>query len=439
MDERRFVNVSIKHEQQGSYFTVPFSIPGDIAVETLTIQYQYQRYDRIHTQAGSGSFTAQPEVNIIDLGLIGPDGRQVGASGSDKNEITISETFATPGYRPGPVSPGEWQLLLGAYKVQPEGVEVEFRLDFHGKSPRWLKGDLHTHTVASDGVLTAVELGQHAVRQGLDFVAITDHNQMVSANELPRIPGLTFIPGVEWTHYQGHANFLGVDQPYDGPFATNTPQEARSRFESAYARGALITINHPFEDCCEFKFDFNSLPFDCLEIWNGPMRESNLKAVGLWHSLLMAGKKVPVCGGSDYHRDTPFIFLGGPTTCVYAQSAGASDILAALRLGHAYIVFAPDGPTLEMCAGSDKGMGDSVPWLEINRLDIKLSGLHKGDMVRVVTPRGSDTLSQAVERGEFEAHYSMLAPGFARVEVLRAFLPGLPLLPALISNPLYFD
>ena len=207
MDERSFINVLIKHEQQGSYFTVPFSIPAEIAIETLTIQYQYRRYDRIQTQVGAGSFTAQPEVNIIDLGLIGPDGRQVGASGSDKNEITISETFATPGYRPGPVSSGEWQLLLGAYKVEPEGVEVEFRLDFHRKRARWIKGDLHTHTVASDGVLTAAELGQHAVRQGLDFVAITDHNQMVAANELPHIAGLTFIPGVEWTHYQGHANF----------------------------------------------------------------------------------------------------------------------------------------------------------------------------------------------------------------------------------------
>jgi len=48
----------------------------------------------------------------------------------------------------------------------------------------------------------------------------------------------------------------------------------------------------------------NELPIDVLEIWNGPMRESNLKAVGLWHNLLLAGKKVPACGGSDFHRDT---------------------------------------------------------------------------------------------------------------------------------------
>jgi hypothetical protein len=33
----------------------------------------------------------------------------------------------------------------------------------------------------------------------------------------------------------------------------------------------------------------------------------------------------------------------------------------------------------------------------------------------------------------------MPRPGFARVEVLRSFLPGVPMLPALISNPIYFD
>ena len=31
------------------------------------------------------------------------------------------------------------------------------------------------------------------------------------------------------------------------------------------------------------------------------------------------------------------------------------------------------------------------------------------------------------------------APGFVRVEILRAFIPGIPRLPALISNPIYFD
>jgi hypothetical protein len=38
-----------------------------------------------------------------------------------------------------------------------------------------------------------------------------------------------------------------------------------------------------------------------------------------------------------------------------------------------------------------------------------------------------------------QGNYSIPAPGFARIEILRSFLPGLPLLPALISNPIYFE
>jgi hypothetical protein len=436
METTIFIERIIPPERQGEYFTIPFTMPANS--EYMTLSYRYARHAASETPAGSGSFTARAEINIIDLGLIDPSGRQVGASGSDKSEIYVSETQATPGYRPTRLAPGEWQILVGAYKIQPGGVSVTYEIRFQEKTPRWLKGDLHAHTSASDGVHTLEELAWKAKRHDLDYLAITDHNQMTAADELPRLPGLTLIPGVEWTHYKGHANFLGVDQPYDGSFAANSDAEIRARFTSAHERGALITLNHPFEEGCGFALDFNSLPIDCLEVWNGPMRESNLRALGLWQSLLAAGKKLPVCAGSDYHRDTPFIFLGGPTTVVYAQSAGPSDILAALRAGHSYITFAPDGPVLALSAG-DAILGDTAAWPQTKALHIALSGLAQGDVVRLVTAQGAATLLEAPAPGSFETTCPIEAPGFARVEVLRAFLPGIPRLPALLSNPIYFE
>jgi hypothetical protein len=426
----------IRPEQAGTYFTLPFTMPLDAA--ELTLAYRYPRHDYEPAQAGAGVFTARTEINIIDLGLIDPAGRQVGASGSDKSEIRVSETAATPGYQPAALVPGEWRILVGAYKVAPAGVTVTYEIHVEEKHPRWLKGDLHAHTLASDGVHTLDELAAKALRNGLDFLAVTDHNQIARSATLPRLPGLTLIPGVEWTHYQGHANFLGVDEPYSGCFAANTPAEIQAIFAGARASGALISANHPFEEGCGFTLDLENLPFDCLEVWNGPMRESNLRAIGLWQSLLAAGKKVPICGGSDYHRDTPFIFLGGPTTCVYARSAGASDILAALRRGHSYITFAPNGPALELSAG-EAILGDTVAWPETRTLRLALDGLEPGDVVRLVTPRGATALLEAPAAGRFEAGCAVDGPGFARVEVLRAFLPGIPRLPALISNPIYFE
>jgi hypothetical protein len=435
MQDKITLQLFIDHGRQGTYFTLPFTMPDGI--ETLELAYRYDRYDESETRQEKGAFTSRQEINIIDLGLIAPDGSQVGVSGSDKTDIFLSETRATPGYHRHVLTPGEWQIIIGAYKVQAEGLTVIYDLTFTYKSLRLLKGDFHTHTVASDGVLTASELASRALRHGLDFVAITDHNQMVAADSLPQLPGFTVIPGVEWTHFQGHANFLGVDQPYDVPFFSNTPQEALERFKTARQRGALITLNHPFEPGMGFQFDLGAFPYDCLEIWNGPMREPNFRSLGFWQSLLAAGKKVPVCGGSDYHRDSPFLFLGGPTTCVFSQSAGPSDILSALKMGHAYIVFAPDGPGLEMTAG-DAIMGDTVRWDEVKDLQITVNGLLAGDVVRVVTGSQSTPLLSAPASGRFQAAYTMDAPGFARVEILRSFLPGLPMLPALISNPIYF-
>ncbi len=426
----------IEHTQQGQYLTLPFTMP--FGTETMTLCYEYERQKNDETRFDHGIFTNLEGKNIVDLGLIAPNGKQVGASGSDKLEILVSEARSTPGYNAVELTPGEWKILAGAYKIAPEGVRVTYHLEFKLKARQLYLGDLHTHTLASDGVLTAEELGRHARRHGLDFIAITDHNQMISQDALPQIDGLTIIPGIEWTHYQGHANFLGVDRPYDKPFYTNDIASTQAIFDSARDRGALIVVNHPFEEICPFKIALEQIPFDLLEVWNGPMRESNLKAIGFWQQLLVSGKKIPICGGSDYHRDRLFQILGGPTVGVYARSTSKSDVLRAVRQGHSFITFSPEGPLLNMFSGSAI-MGDSLVWNQGQVVNINIDRLEKGDLVRVVTQTESIDFYQAPTRGNCQLSYPITAPGFVRVEVWRTFLPGIPPLPALISNPIYLD
>src|SRR5699024_7923998 len=92
-----------------------------------------------------------------------------------RTEITIDDDWATPPYRPGDIRPGTWNLLFGAYKVDAQGLDVEITVGFNtahtppevppwpkladlersyvppAAEPGWYRGDLHMHTVYSDG------------------------------------------------------------------------------------------------------------------------------------------------------------------------------------------------------------------------------------------------------------------------------------------------
>jgi len=80
-----------------------------------------------------------------------------------------------------------------------------------------------------------------------------------------------------------------------------------------------------------------------------------------------------------------------------------------------------------------------VAFSRVKQVEFIARGLLAGDVVQVVTRLGSAVVGKAQTDGEMRGIYLMDAPGFARIEILRSFLPGLPLLPALISNPIYFE
>jgi hypothetical protein len=62
-----------------------------------------------------------------------------------------------------------------------------------------------------------------------------------------------------------------------------------------------------------------------------------------------------------------------------------------------------------------------------------------GDQIQVFTNNDIATLLKTESPGSAHLNYKMTAPGFARVQILRSFIPGMPMLPALVSNPIYFD
>ena len=58
---------------------------------------------------------------VLDLGCVGPSGFR-GWSGGARESFLIGAESATPGYLPGEVEAGLWQVMLGLHVVPPDGV-----------------------------------------------------------------------------------------------------------------------------------------------------------------------------------------------------------------------------------------------------------------------------------------------------------------------------
>lgn len=83
------------------------------------------------------------------------------------------------------------------------------------------KIDLHCHTTASDGIRTPSELIDYAISEGVELIAVTDHDTVNGVPEaLSYAEGLNFtvIPGIEFSiEYPGgsfHLLGLNVDHTY---------------------------------------------------------------------------------------------------------------------------------------------------------------------------------------------------------------------------------
>jgi len=141
---------------EGDWHYVPFDVPKGVRAIEVELDYE-------PLSTGLG-FTA----NVVDLGLLDPDGFR-GWSGGARRSFRVTRGEATPGYLPGRVVEGTWQVALGPFAVVPPGVEATLRIRLvpgppgpayvpapparrvAGRGRGWYAGDLHVHTDHSDG------------------------------------------------------------------------------------------------------------------------------------------------------------------------------------------------------------------------------------------------------------------------------------------------
>ncbi|MBO9128138.1 CehA/McbA family metallohydrolase [Bacillus sp. 165] len=408
----------ISHEEENVYIEIPFFVPAGI--EQIKVKMDV-------TKEGATS-------SIIDLGIKDPN-RVRGWSGGARTEFFIHLAKATPGYLHGELPEGEWAVILGAYKVAKKGCTVNLTIEYAKEEFRWLKGDLHTHSVHSDGKFTLREKADIAERDGLDFVALTDHNTSSQNEAYPRDVNTLFIPGMELTTNWGHLNFFGVSDPVRD-FRVNNMEDLHAQLEEGRKRGAYISLNHPYcrNTGWRLEWDFD---YDWVEVWNGPWREDNQAALDWWQEQLVSGKRLVAVGGSDTHRPDPYVVHGMPTTWVYSKSLTSAEILKAIDRGHVVLSYSPQGPFIDLTCGTS--MAGDICEDTKHPVLLNVKNTEFSDVVKVISNHGIE-LEVLVEEGQDTLDLSLPAEErfFYRVEVWRYFPQVKSRLLAALSNPIYF-
>jgi hypothetical protein len=306
---------------------------------------------------------------VLDLGCQGPRG-YVGWSGGARSRYVVGAAWATPGYLPTPVTQGRWDVLVGLHRVPAPGVR--YRLRAVEASPaqvaaeqarmpaappvpergprrampqldgmRWLAADFHAHTVHSDGALGIEALAALAVTQGLDALAVTDHNTTSHHAHLVQVGeryGIRLLPGQEVTTDRGHANAFGDIGVVD------FRQPAAGWQRDVAARGGLLSVNHPLGGDCSWRMDLDQ-PTAVAEVWHSS-----------WHALpqlhnwggplawwLAWDRSTTPVGGSDFHRPGQDALPGRPTTWVLTVG---DDVLGGVAAGRTAVSTDPTGPAL---------------------------------------------------------------------------------------------
>jgi len=214
---------------------------------------------------------------------------------------------------------------------------------------RFWRGNLHTHSNRSDGVLTPEEVCRRYKAEGYDFIALTDH--FIGPYDYPivdtkpfRDTSFTTILGAE-VHSGAMENgelwhILAVGLPED--FApSNSPgfvpvddQETGPELaQRARDAGAFVAVAHPEWGGLSLA-DARSLEAaHAVEIYNHGCQVGADRAEGFWHldRLLEEGRRLNLCATDDAHFSEPDHF--GGWTMVKAEEKHARGIACGFESG----------------------------------------------------------------------------------------------------------
>lgn len=398
--------------------------------------------------------------NLMNVVLVDPTGRWRGRwdrnPSSDSGDLFVGEHHASRGFVAGPIQPGRWSVAIECHGVFGSPVDYEVRVlarpaptsdeiarlaaprgreaPERRRGPGVYFGELHSHTVHSDGKWELFELASRVRASGADFLCLTDHNTTSGLAELAEheLP-LTLIPGCELTTFHGHHPIYGLREavPWHVEGRVLPLSETSPKIR---AMGGIVGVAHPFVPgdplCtgCRMAEDLVPGSFDLIEVWyrrwDSPGSD-NEAAYAFWNRLWKAGHRVTAVAARDLHgadQDGPF---PGPLpfTGVFADDNTTEAILDGMRRGR---VILSGGPILaiELESGNVRaGIGESLCASGAVKARVRFERTGGACELRVF--RSGDLAETRAVEGDGELDFAGLAdgPGHYRAELWQGELP----------------
>ena len=321
----------------------------------------------------------------------------------------------------------------------------------HPPTGFWVAGDLHVHTIyghdtcidpttawdpsspdrsarrSCDAPYTVgfapADRLREAQQRGLNFVALTDHNNVVNQTDpdvlafVAANPDFAFIPAYE-NSQPGHVQMLGARSCYgndgaipgsviecDQKVSDQSAAGETALADGLRADGGVFQINHPSDGNWRSRYGYSVVP-DNVEVWNepwfyqrpAPASNDDDDAMRWYDGFLQLGYHVGITGGSDSHWVTTDSVqgIGDPTTWVFVRNLSVQGVLDGLRAHRTFVSALPpaehgaqlfleadhngDG-VFEAIAGSDTSPKSTFRLRAVNAVP--------GSTLRIVTDQGS--------------------------------------------------
>lgn len=209
---------------------------------------------------------------------------------------------------------------------------------------RFYKGNLHTHSNVSDGVLPPAEVCRRYRERGYDFLCLSDHflpayGHPVTDTRALRSDGFTTLTGAE-VHVPAtrlgekwHLLANGLPLDFAPPLAGETAAELAARCAAA---GAFVSIVHPAWYALSVEDARSITAAHAVEVYNHTSAVKTDRGDGsvMLDQLLSLGHRLNALACDDAHFEVDDAF--GAWVMVKAVANEPDALLAALKAGHYY-------------------------------------------------------------------------------------------------------